>query len=260
MPRFRAELAYDGTAYQGFQRQADGISTVQGVVEAAIQALSGEMITVIGAGRTDSGVHANGQVIAFDLAWNHADDALLRALNVHLPDDIAVQHIRQHPGFHPRFDAVARLYRYTVLRTPVRQPLWRDRSWQIHRDLDVGRIQTAAALLIGTHDFASFGNPPQGTNTVRTVTVSRWDKQGNLLVYTVEANAFLHHMVRRMVGLQIDVGLNRITVEDFTACFRSADLSRVRTIAPPQGLILEKVRYEESVSQNRCRDSGQIEA
>lgn len=260
MPRFRAELAYDGTGYQGFQRQADGIPTVQGTVEAAIQALSGQAVTVIGAGRTDSGVHASGQVIAFDLAWNHADDALLRALNVHLPNDVAVQYVCQQPGFHPRFDAIARRYRYMVLRTPVRQPLWRDRSWQINRDLDVGRMQTAAGLLIGTHDFASFGNPPQGTNTVRTVTVSRWDEQGDLLVYTVEANAFLHHMVRRMVGLQVDLGLNRITVEEFTVCFRAADLSHVRTIAPPQGLILEKVRYDGAASQNRCPDSGQIEA
>lgn len=246
MPRFRATLAYDGTAYLGFQRQAGETPTVQFTVERAIAAVTQGPVTITGAGRTDTGVHARGQVIAFDVVWRHEDAALLRAINANLPDDIALQDIRQHEGFHPRFDALSRIYRYSVLQTEQRQPLLWQRTWQMTGLLDLSLMEQAAAQLVGTHDFACFGNPPQGNNTVREVMVSRWMKPGEvpgLLVYEVEATAFLHHMVRRMVGLQVDVGRGKLDLTEFVAIFQSRDLALVKTIAPPQGLVLEQVRY-----------------
>jgi tRNA pseudouridine38-40 synthase len=254
MTRYRAILAYDGTAYFGFQRQAGDIPTVQGAVEAAIVVISGQTATVIGAGRTDRGVHAAGQVIAFDLKWNHDDDDLLRALNANLSDDIALQSVVQQPGFHPRFDALSRIYRYTVIQAAQRQPLLRQRTWWVRQTLDVDAMRAAAGMLVGERDFAAFGSPPQGTNTVRTVQGSEWTWQpaydGMCLSYRVEANAFLQHMVRRMVGLQVDVGRGVVDLAQFEDIICSADISRVKTIAPPQGLVLEAVRYADRVERS----------
>lgn len=245
--RYRATLAYDGTAYQGFQRQAGDTPTIQRAVERAITRVTGQDATVIGAGRTDSGVHASGQVIAFDVAWKHADADLLRALNAVLPDDIALQDLWQHPGFHPRFDAQARLYAYTIVQAAQRQPLLLRQSWHIRGVLDIDTMQEAAKLLLGEHDFATFGSPPVGDNTVRTMYRSEWNTQtepyGVLLTYHVEANAFLQHMVRRMVGMLVDVGRGMTDVQHFERAFRAANLTESGTVAPPQGLVLEKVSY-----------------
>lgn len=248
MPRYRATLAYDGTAYFGFQRQRN-VSTIQQRLEDAIQRATGQSVTVIGAGRTDTGVHARGQVVAFDVAWNHPDEALLRAINAHLPEDIAIHTICQHEGFHPRFDALSRTYRYTVLNAPYRHPLWRYTAWQVRGDIDITKLQTVALMLIGEHDFGAFGHPPQGDNTIRRVMVSQWTASqvidGRLLVYEVEANAFLYHMVRRMVGAQMAVGRGLLSVAEFADIFHTQALDKIKTIAPPQGLVLEKVRYPE---------------
>jgi tRNA pseudouridine38-40 synthase len=207
----------------------------------------GQQITVTGAGRTDAGVHATGQVIAFDVEWTHPDEVLLRALNALLPDDIALQSLVRAPGFHPRFDAVARLYRYTVIHAEQRQPLWGRYAWRVWGALDTALLDQTAALLLGEHDFASFGNPPKGTNTVRRIDCSRWQVEaegfGQRLVYTVEGTAFLHRMVRRMVGTQIDVARGQMSQADFEAIFAAADLSHKGTLAPPQGLVLARVRY-----------------
>lgn len=245
--RYRATLAYDGTHYQGFQRQAVGTPTIQATVEAAIGAVTQQSVVITGAGRTDTGVHATGQVIAFDVVWRHDDADLLRAINARLPDDIVLQDMRPCEGFHPRFDARARCYRYTVIQSPQRQPLLRHRAWWVNRPLDFEAMQAASMMLIGEHDFAAFGKPPQGDNTVRRIFVSEWTQRetasGVVLEYSVEATAFLHHMVRRIVGTQVDVGIGRIDLSEFKRIFESADLSLAKRLAPPQGLILEKVRY-----------------
>jgi tRNA pseudouridine38-40 synthase len=248
--RYRATLAYDGSAYQGFQRQVDGVPTVQAAVEDAIARIVQQNVTVLAAGRTDAGVHAVGQVIAFDVDWRHATADLLRAINAVLPDDIALQDIRQHADFfHPRYDALSRVYYYRVLNAEQPQPLLRKLCWQIRGDLNVNIMQDAAEMLIGTHDFAAFGNPPQGENTIREVMMSRWTREnqpfGDFLVYRIEGTAFLHHMVRRIVGMLTDVGRGALTLAQFEAIFQSADLSQATTLAPPQGLTLEKVRYRD---------------
>lgn len=248
--RYRSTLAYDGTAYRGFQKQAQGIPTIQATVESAIQAVTQQPVHLYGAGRTDTGVHATGQVIAFDVDWGHDNHTLLRAINANLPDDIALQDLYQHEGFHPRFDALSRRYCYTVFHTAQRQPLLARYGWWVRQQLNLQAMYRASALLVGKHDFATFGNPPHGDNTVREIFAAQWAMQAqNNVVYlrfTVEGTAFLHHMVRRMVGMQVDVGTGRITVEEFKHKFTRADLSLATTMAPSQGLVLEKVRYSDN--------------
>lgn len=248
--RYRATLAYDGTNYNGFQRQAVGIPTVQGTVEDAVAAVTRQPIKVIGAGRTDTGVHAVGQVIAFDVVWKHSADALLNAINAVLPDDIALQNIAavgeiasDERGFHPRFDAVSRLYSYTVYAAPQRNPLLSLRAWHVRAALDEAAMTRAAALLLGERDFAALGKPPQGENTVRAVYRSEWARDGSLLVYHVEANAFLQHMVRRIVGMLVAVGREVMTPGEFEGILDSASLAVSVPLAPPQGLVLEQVKY-----------------
>lgn len=251
---YRATLAYDGTAYYGSQRQAEGIQTVQAAVERAIAKVTQQAVTIIAAGRTDAGVHATGQVITFTVAWRHGDDKLLRAINANLPDDIALQDLQQQPGFHPRYDARARRYCYSVVQAAQRQPLLSRSAWHVTQPLDLHLMEQAAALMVGKHDFAAFGTPPQGDNTVREVFVSEWTWQaqpyGALYQYTVEANAFLYHMVRRMVGLQVEVGRKRLSLDAFAEIFFSADLSQARALAPPQGLVLTHVRYGDDGGDN----------
>jgi tRNA pseudouridine38-40 synthase len=248
MARYRATVAYDGANYQGFQRQPVGIPTVQACVEAAIERVTRQAVTIIGAGRTDSGVHASGQVIAFDVSWSHPPDALLRALNKALPEDIALQEVQVAPAdFHPRYSATGRTYRYTVIASAIRQPLLRRVAWRVPQSLDHMALAAAAALLVGEHDFAAFGHAPHGTNTMRRVDYSAWTHSeqpyGWQHQYEVCATAFLHHMVRRMVGLMVDVGRGRRTLAEFEAVFRAADIAGVRAMAPPHGLVLEKVHY-----------------
>jgi tRNA pseudouridine38-40 synthase len=217
-------LAYDGASYQGFQVQGDNVPTIQGTVEAALKKASGgQDIPIIGAGRTDSGVHATGQVIAFDLAWKHDDEDLLRAVNALLPTDIAIQRLdRAEAGFHPRFDAVSRTYQYFVYEAQIRQPMMARMSWwvkpPVHTRLDVELMNWAAAKLLGSHDFGSFGNPTQGESTVRQVFQSEWTievptRGTRLLSYCIEANAFLYHMVRTTVGTLVAHGLTLIDVK-----------------------------------------------
>lgn len=243
--RYRALVAYDGSAYLGYQRQRDGVPTIQGELEKSLAAILGTPTTVWGAGRTDTGVHAVGQVIAFDADWRHDPQTLLKAMNVRLPDDIALQVIGPAPDFHPRFDAQSRRYRYRVHIGDAPNPLLIKRAWQFQRDLDVEAMQHAASVLLGEHDFATFGQPPVGNNTVREVFVSEWVQQQACtgLVYTIEATAFLKHMVRRIVGMLVDVGLALRTVADFEAAFKSANLARAGRLAPPYGLYLDAVRY-----------------
>lgn len=256
--RYRARLAYDGTAYEGFQRQLPGHPTIQEAVEVAIQQVTKKPTAVIGAGRTDSGVHASGQVIAFEVeGWSRGEAILLKALNATLPRDIALQDLAiAEPDFHPRFDAATRLYRYRVLNVSQPQPLLRHRAWQVRGALDHKAMQAGAEMLIGQHDFAAFGTPPTGSNTVRRVLQSEWSVQtseyGPLWTYTVEAEAFLKHMVRRMVAALVAIGRGDWSVSDLEGRFQARVLIDSLPLAPPQGLTLEAVTYTpESKRANR---------
>lgn len=241
--RVRAIVAYDGTDYSGFQKQANA-PTVQAALEAALAQIGQEGVTVLGAGRTDAGVHALGQVIAFDTSWAHGLETLLRAMNAVLPADIAVRAIEEaSPDFHPRYDARSRCYRYMVYNAPVRCPLARRYSLHVSVPLDVAAMQRAAQLLVGTHDFASFGQPPEGESTVRTVFRAELQDAAPWLTFEIEANAFLYRMVRSIVGTLLQVGQGALSVEDFAAVLDSRDRSQAGPTAPPHGLCLMEVKY-----------------
>ncbi len=252
MMRYRAQLAYDGSPFQGFQRQREGIPTVQGTVEAALRKITGQHVTVIGAGRTDSGVHATGQVIAFDVAWPHGDVALYRAINSNLPASVALTALQPAPqAFHPRLDAVRRAYRYTLLLAEYPMPLRRHTAWVVIgervRGFSAQQMMDAAALIGGKRDYGALGTPPQGTNTVREVVRSVWanyPEDGAVrLEYIIEADAFLYRMVRRTVGMLYDVGRGKLDARTFERILASGQVAKGVTIAPPQGLVLTQVTY-----------------
>jgi tRNA pseudouridine38-40 synthase len=213
-------------------------------LESAILTVAGQQATVIGAGRTDSGVHAKGQVIAFQVDWNHEPQALERALNANLPEDIAVHDLRvASEGFHPRFSARRRAYEYRVYMSPIRSPLRRQRTWHVRQALDLLLMDQAAQAIVGRHDFATFGQPPQGNNTEREVFLARWRQKDELLLFEIEANAFLYRMVRSLVGSMKAVGEGRWTVTDFVSALAKKDRSQAAQTAPPQGLCLTAVHY-----------------
>jgi len=243
--RYRAQIEYDGTGYFGFQRQEKDQPTVQSELERALNRLTNETIVVSGSGRTDRGVHALGQVISFEIDWKHGVTSLQRALNANLAPDIAVVEVGEtESNFHPRFDAIRRAYRYHVYNAAVRSPLRRLGSWYVRKPLDIDRMNDAAKLLVGKHDFATFGSPPQGDNTTREVYVAQWRKQAGLFVFYIEANAFLYRMVRTVVGTLKLVGEGSWTIDEFAAALSARDRSRAAAVAPACGLYLEGVTYE----------------
>lgn len=254
-----ALVAYDGSDYFGFQVQT-GVSTVQGALEAALGTFTTLQGRVVGAGRTDTGVHARGQVIGATVEWKHSPADLQRAWNAHLPPAIAVRSLVRGPqGWHPRFSALSRTYRYTVVewgggRTPPTHAPLVERFAHFERNvLDTEAMGEAARLLIGRKDFATFGQPPQGENSVRTVIDAGWEvlpvaaalepRPDRTLVFTVCADAFLQHMVRRVVGSLLEVGRGRWSVERFGEVLASCETKHAAPPAEPNGLVLEAVEY-----------------
>ncbi len=246
--RYRAIIEYDGSEFSGFQKQSTGIRTVQGEIEISLAKLAKKRVVVHGAGRTDTGVHATGQVIAFDLAWKHPTFKLMLALNSSLPDDVSLRKLEVVSNlFHPRFSAKRRAYKYVI--EPIakgdRRPLTRLRHWQVRDSLDLEQMNRAAEYLLGEQDFGTFGRPPQGDNSVRAVFQSFWQEENGLLVYRIEANAFLYRMVRSTVGSLKKVGDGSWTVEKFVEALGRAERSESAAVAPAHGLYLASVTYEE---------------
>jgi len=210
-----------------------------------------ERIRILAAGRTDTGVHATGQVIAFELpGWRHGPTALQQALNATLPMDIAVWALEEtHAGFHPRFDARSRTYRYVILSAPVRSPLARRQAWFVREALDLAAMCKASEVLIGQHDFSTFGTAPQGENPVRIVYRAEWmtcpeeNEGGMFYAFTIEANAFLYRMVRSLVGALREVGAGRMGIECFRERFAARDRALAAATAPAHGLTLIAVTY-----------------
>ena len=263
MARYQLTLAYDGTDFFGSQRQAKR-RTVQGELEKALCKLGWTGRSVIMAGRTDTGVHATGQVAACDLDWSHSDDDLARALNASLPADIAVHQARMaHAKFHPRFDALSRRYRYKLFCQSLRDPLRERFVWRVWPPVSGDALATAATLFLGTHDFSTFGSPttPRG-GTVRTVTKAEWsqalDGEDGLWHFEVQADAFLYRMVRRLVFVQVAVAQGKVSADviahslakQLPAGMRSETLFPAG-LAPAHGLTLVEVAYakQESIGQ-----------
>lgn len=249
MERYQVILGYDGTAFGGMQRQ-DNARTIQGEFETALRKIGWDGQSVLAAGRTDAGVHANGQVVVFDLDWRHSTQDLCNALNANLPPDIGVQQaFHAKPDFHPRFDAISRLYQYQILCRQNRDPLRERYAWRIWPEPDLDLLHASAETLVGEHDFSAFGTPPQeGGTTIRRVFRAGWSRGDEALAFEVEANAYLYHMVRRMVHLQVEVGLGRKSLDDLRFYLsRQAD-ELIQGLAPACGLILQQVTYPERPS------------
>ncbi len=245
----RALVEYDGTDYHGFQILPDKPS-VQGALEQVLQRLTGHSVRIRYAGRTDAGVHALRQVIAADVHWRHGLPDLERAWNALLPADIAVRELARvtDPRFHPRFSASSRVYRYAVWTAPWRSPLQDRYSHHEPRPLDVERMNRAAALLVGAHDFASFGRPTQGDSTVREVLRAGWQGSGWTLHFEIEANAFLQRMVRTIVGTLLEVGRGQRRVESVSQMLAARDRKLAAPPAPARGLCLVEVKYARDAS------------
>lgn len=242
--RFQVQLAYDGTEFHGSQLQTD-LRTVQGEVEKSLGELGWQGTSVLFAGRTDAGVHAAGQVISFELDWNHSDKELHQAFNAVLPQDIAAVRINKiEHDFHPRYDAFSREYHYQILSSPIRDPLQERYCWRVWPEIDLGLIRRASRLLIGSQDFVALGSPhqPDGS-TVRNVTRTAWKKGGDLLRFEIVGNAFLYHMVRRIVMVLVKIGQRKETINQLKDYLANPSGPPSQGLAPPQGLSLVEVRY-----------------
>ncbi len=246
MDLYQSIVAYDGTDFAGFQRQAGGQRTVQGELEKALRDLGWSGQSLLAAGRTDAGVHATGQVIAYRLDWRHSPQDLTRALNAHLPADVAVWDTRPAPeGFHPRFSARSRRYLYRVVVAPWRHPLRERYAWRVWPAPKVEAMNQVAGALVGRHDFGAFGTAPiPGGHTRRTVYMARWEVEGDELAFRIEADAFLYRMVRRLVAACLAVGSGRAAAEDVVSLLDRPERRWEGPLAPPQGLCLALVRYE----------------
>lgn len=247
MARYQVILAYDGSGFTGSQRQANS-RTVQGALEKALYQIGWTGTSVIMAGRTDSGVHATGQVAAFDFdEWSHEAKRLLLALNAKLPADMAVKRIKPvQADFHPRFDALARLYGYRLFCEPIRDPLRERFTWRLWPRLDGDVLKSNADVFLGTHDFDAFGSPTseKGTTT-RTVTTSEWKRKLNgEWQFEIRADAFLYRMVRRLVFVQVAVAQGRCSVENIRLALKKEQGKALPAgLAPAQGLSLNDVEY-----------------
>jgi tRNA pseudouridine38-40 synthase len=247
MARYKVILAYDGTDFHGFQRQVNHakIRTVQETVETALCRIGWQGHSILAAGRTDAGVHAAGQVIAFDFNWRHSPHDLLAALNANLPADVAVRNINViRSDFHPRYDACARSYHYSVYCEAMRDPLLERFAWRVSHPVDFQLMEVLAEEFLGEHDFAAFGKPPKiGGSTIRRVFSAGWLEEASGWVFRITANAFLYHMVRRLVSFQIAIGQGKIEPEIIRNCFESGNQELIKGLAPPQGLTLIEVKY-----------------
>jgi tRNA pseudouridine38-40 synthase len=244
MARYKVILAYDGTEFYGMQRQAKQ-RTVQSEVELALQQIGWQGDSILAAGRTDTGVHASGQVIAFDFDWQHSETDLLNALNATLASDVAARQVEiTRADFHPRYDALARIYQYRLFSQPQRDPLKERYAWRVWPEVSFGKLEQAARLLIGEWDFAAFGVPQKpGSSTVRHVHQAGWQRQAELLIFEVKANAFLYHMVRRMVSMQVEIGQGRSEPEIVSEYLQGKNPEMIQGLAPANGLFLTEVVY-----------------
>lgn len=238
-------VEYDGEGFSGWQRQPNGRS-VQEVLEGAIERISGHPVRLFSSGRTDAGVHARGMVATFRTTAPHPLTAFTHGVNALLPDDVAVRRAEEVPEhFDPRRHARAKLYRYTILRSPFRSPLMRSRSWHLRREPDVETMRQAAQEFVGFHDFASYRTSGcAARTTTREIFSCTVCAEGELITVDVVGSGFLRNMVRIMVGTLVEIGLGRLPVDHVARTLRYPGLAAGGT-APPQGLCLERVWYDD---------------
>ena len=244
MRTLKFTLEYEGTHLVGWQRQAEGRS-VQGLLEDALARFEGGPVAVEGAGRTDAGVHALGQVASVRVSCAHDTATLARALNAMLPPDVRVVRVEEAAdGFHARFDARSKTYRYQVRNAPFVSPFERAVVWHIPEPLSFEPMQAAAALVEGTHDFRAFQSTGGDVRrTERTIVRSELRRTAGLLVYEICGDGFLRHMVRALVGTLVEVGRGRRSPENLAALLNGAARGDAGPTAPPHGLFLVSVEY-----------------
>jgi tRNA pseudouridine38-40 synthase len=246
MRNVRIEVAYDGSRFYGWQRQ-DGFESVQEALELGLEGLLGEVVTVHGSGRTDTGVHALRQVASFHVDTKLADDRLRHALNAHLGDGVVVRRLETcDDEFHPRFDAIGKRYLYLTLTTRFRPPFGRRYAHWVNQPLDGAAMDVAARAIVGEHDFRAFcSSGSEVKTTVRTVRDLKLVKRRERFAVVVEANGFLYNMVRIITGTLLDVGRGRLDADCVARALASGDREELGATAPPDGLYLLRVRYPE---------------
>ena len=244
MMRVALGIEYDGTAYVGWQRQRSGTG-VQEVVEKAVAMVANEAVESFCAGRTDTGVHAAGQVVHFDTKASRSNRGWLLGINSNLPEDINATWAQVvHDEFHARFSALSRTYRYLILNRLARSALYSRRAWWVHESLDATQMQQAGESLLGTHDFSAFRAAGcQASTAVREVTNITVVRSGEWLILTVTANAFLQHMVRNIAGTLVAIGNGERPVAWMGEVLQSRDRNAAGITAPPHGLTLLGVDY-----------------
>jgi len=245
MKNLKMVLEYDGTAYHGWQRQADR-ATIQQVIEEKIMVMTRERVILIGSGRTDAGVHARCQVANFRTGTRIPEGDFLRGLNSLLPRDIVVKDITEVPeDFHAQYSARSKTYEYTLFNGPTRQALYRNYAWFVFGPLDLTAMKDAAEMLTGVHDFSSFcAAGHESKRYIRNIYGCGFDTKGKGLIrFSIEADGFLKYMVRNIVGTLVEVGKGKRSPVDIPAILEARDRRKAGVTAPPQGLCLVDVRY-----------------
>jgi tRNA pseudouridine38-40 synthase len=244
--RIAIGVAYDGRSYEGWQSQPGG-NTIQDRVEAALATIADEPIRVTAAGRTDAGVHATGQVVHFDTVAERPESAWIRGMNTQLPDAIAVQWASAvDAGFHARYAATSRTYAYVLYNHPVRPAVFAGKTGWFHLPLDVPRMRAAAGALVGEHDFSAFRSAEcQARSPVRILARADVERRGDYVLFEFTANAFLHHMVRNLVGCLVYVGKGAHPPEWVGEVLAGRDRNRAAPTFGPEGLYLTRVSYPE---------------
>jgi tRNA pseudouridine38-40 synthase len=248
-------LEYEGSQYHGWQRQQPALPTLQGILEEALSRITREEISLTGAGRTDAGVHAAGQVAHFTSDKRLEEDAWVRAINSLLPRDVAVHSAEYVPSdFHARYSALSKVYEYRILNQPLRSVFLRTGSWHVPIPLQLEPMRQAACFLLGTHDFSAFRAAECGAKspvrTLQKLTIEPAPptpdpRLPSPIVFTFEAGSFLHHMVRNIVGTLVEIGKGKIPPEEIEKILEGKDRRRAGPTAPAQGLWLMKVNYPE---------------
>jgi tRNA pseudouridine38-40 synthase len=245
MPRYRLVVEYDGQPYCGFQAQAE-LPTVQGAIETAVTAFSGQVVRLQAAGRTDTGVHATGQVVHIDLERDWPEETVRNALNAYLVKEaVSIISAEKAVGdWHARFSAIERRYLYRILNRPSQPALERGKVWHVKKPLDAEAMHAAAQLLVGHHDFTTFRDVKcQAKSPIKTLDFAQVRRDGDLLLLTFTARSFLHRQVRSMTGTLAEVGVGRWTGEDVTTALEARDRTACGPVAPSDGLYLTGVGY-----------------
>lgn len=252
--RFALGIEYIGTEYYGFQSQLhDQLPTIQEKLELAISKIANHPVAIVAAGRTDKGVHATGQVIHFDTDAKRSDYKWLLGINTYLPKDISVKWLKEVPvDFHARFSATARTYQYKIFNSPIRSALYHQRATLYHSRLDEKIMHQGAQYFLGEHDFSSFrAIGCQAKTAIRKINYFNILRQDNFVILEVQANAFLHHMVRNMAGLLLDVGSHQKSPDCIPEILNLRDRTKASITAPAGGLYLIDVIYPENFVLNR---------